>query len=108
MLSGECRLLVEGGERTLQAWDFLSPGTEHIFVGAGDGPCVILMAGGRSEPWEVFYPVGARGALRREREGGDARPRPGVRGVRAVAAGAALVLGPPPLGLSDQVSSYGL
>ena len=32
-------------------------GTEHVFVGAGDGPCVILMAGGRSEPWEVFYPV---------------------------------------------------
>ena len=59
VLSGECRLLVEGGERTLQAWDFFHApaGTEHIFVGAGDGPCVILMAGGRSEPWEVFYPV---------------------------------------------------
>ena len=26
-------------------------------MGAGDGPCVILMAGGRSEPWEVLYPV---------------------------------------------------
>ena len=50
VLSGECRLLVEGEERLLRPWDFVhSPaGTEHIFVGAGDGPCVILMAGARS------------------------------------------------------------
>ena len=53
VLSGECRLLVEGVERLLRPWDFFhSPaGTEHIFVGAGDGPCVILMAGARSEDW---------------------------------------------------------
>jgi uncharacterized cupin superfamily protein len=59
VLSGECTLLVEGEERPLHAWDFFhSPaGTEHIFVGAGDGPCVILMAGGRSENWRVHYPV---------------------------------------------------
>ena len=59
VLSGECRLLVEGGERILRAWDFFHcpAGTEHIFVGAGDGPCVILMAGGRAEPWQVLYPV---------------------------------------------------
>jgi uncharacterized cupin superfamily protein len=59
VLSGQCTLLVEGEERTLRAWDFVhSPaGTEHIFVGAGDEPCVILMAGGRSSPWEVIYPA---------------------------------------------------
>src|SRR5207253_7592632 len=59
VLSGECRLLVEGEERLLRAWDFFhSPaGTEHIFVGAGDGPCVIFMVGGRSEDWRVRYPV---------------------------------------------------
>lgn len=59
VLSGECRLLVEGGERILRAWDFFHcpAGTEHIFVGAGDGPSVILMAGGRSDPWTVRYPV---------------------------------------------------
>lgn len=59
VLSGECRLLVEGEERILRAWDFFhSPaGTEHIFVGAGEGPCVILMAGGRSPGWSVRYPV---------------------------------------------------
>jgi uncharacterized cupin superfamily protein len=59
VLSGECRLLVEGVECLLRPWDFFhSPaGTEHIFVGAGDGPCVILMAGARSEDWQVLYPV---------------------------------------------------
>ena len=33
----------------LKAWDFVHcpPGTEHIFVGAGDGPCVIFMVGAR-------------------------------------------------------------
>ena len=59
MLSGECRLLVEGEERLLRAWDFFhsSAGTEHIFLGAGDGPCVILMAGSRSEDGRLHYPV---------------------------------------------------
>jgi hypothetical protein len=52
-------LLVEGEERLLRQWDFFhSPAdTEHIFVGAGDGPCVILMAGARSEDWSVRYVV---------------------------------------------------
>ena len=59
VLAGECRLLVEGEERILRAWDFFhSPaGTEHIFVGAGEEPCVLVMAGGRSESWTVTYPV---------------------------------------------------
>lgn len=59
VLSGECVLLVEDEERRLRAWDFVHcpPWTEHIFVGAGDGPCVILMVGARAEPWEVVYPV---------------------------------------------------
>jgi uncharacterized cupin superfamily protein len=59
VLSGECRLLVEGEERLLGPWDFVHTpaGTEHIFVGAGDGPCVVLMAGGRTPPWQVVYPV---------------------------------------------------
>jgi uncharacterized cupin superfamily protein len=59
VLSGECTLLVEGEERRLRAWDFFhSPaGTEHIFVGAGDGPCVIFMAGTRSEGAQIRYAV---------------------------------------------------
>ena len=59
VLSGECRLLVEGEERIMRQWDFFhSPaGTEHIFVGAGEEPCVLVMAGGRSGDWTVRYPV---------------------------------------------------
>jgi quercetin dioxygenase-like cupin family protein len=58
VLSGECRLLVEGEERRLEPWDFFHspPWTEHAFVGAGDGPCVIVMAGARTGP-QVRYPV---------------------------------------------------
>jgi uncharacterized cupin superfamily protein len=59
VLFGECLVLIEGEERRLQAWDFVHcpPGTEHIFVGAGEGPCVILMVGARHAE-EVFrYPV---------------------------------------------------
>jgi uncharacterized cupin superfamily protein len=58
VLAGECKLLVEGKERPLGPWDFFhSPAwTEHAFVGAGDGPCVIVMAGSRSGT-EVRYPA---------------------------------------------------
>jgi uncharacterized cupin superfamily protein len=59
VLSGECRLLVEGEERMLRPWDFFHcpAGTEHVFVGAGEGPCVILMVGARSEDEQLHYPV---------------------------------------------------
>jgi uncharacterized cupin superfamily protein len=58
VLSGECLLIVEGEERRLEAWDFVHcpPDTEHIFVGAGDGPCVIFMIGARSNPKRIVYP----------------------------------------------------
>jgi hypothetical protein len=32
------------------------PGTEHVFVGAGDGPCVIFMTGRRTADKEIVYP----------------------------------------------------
>ena len=59
VLSGACVLLVEGEERRLRAWDFVHcpAGTEHIFVGAGDAPCAILMVGARGGSWNVVYPV---------------------------------------------------
>jgi uncharacterized cupin superfamily protein len=59
VLSGECILLVEDEERLLQPWDFFhSPaGTGHVFVGAGDGPCVIVMTGARSNDFQLLYPV---------------------------------------------------
>ena len=59
VLSGECTLLVEEHERPLRRWDFVHcpPGTNHIFVGAGDGPCSILMIGARSQDATLHYPV---------------------------------------------------
>jgi uncharacterized cupin superfamily protein len=59
VLAGECTLLVEGEERRLRQWDFFHspPGTEHVFVGAGDDPCVIFMVGARGEDWHVRFPV---------------------------------------------------
>jgi uncharacterized cupin superfamily protein len=58
VLSGECLLLVEGEERRLKAWDFVHcpAWTNHVFVGAGDGPCAVLMVGARPDT-EVVYPV---------------------------------------------------
>ena len=59
VLSGECLLLVEGEERRLRALDFFHcpPDTEHIFVGAGNGPCVLLMTGTRRAGRPIHYPV---------------------------------------------------
>jgi uncharacterized cupin superfamily protein len=59
VLSGECRLLVNGEERLLRQWDFFHcpDGTEHVCVGAGDGPCVLLMVGARTKNGEILYPV---------------------------------------------------
>jgi uncharacterized cupin superfamily protein len=59
VISGECVLVIEGEERRLKAWDFVHcpPWTQHIFVGAGDGPCVIVMTGSRAGGFEVLYPV---------------------------------------------------
>jgi uncharacterized cupin superfamily protein len=59
VLAGACTLVVEGEERTLRQWDFFHApsGTRHIFVGAGDGPCAILMIGARPEQETLHYPV---------------------------------------------------
>jgi uncharacterized cupin superfamily protein len=59
VLRGECLLLVEGEERPLETWDFVHcpPHTEHVFVGSGDGPCVILGVGARNAGEGLVYPV---------------------------------------------------
>ena len=58
VLAGECLLIVEGEERPLRAWDFVHcpPGTAHVFVGRGEGPCVIFMVGGRTREKGIVYP----------------------------------------------------
>ena len=59
VLSGECLVLIEGEERRLKAWDLVHcpPFTEHVFVGAGDGPCVFLAVGARNAGEGLVYPV---------------------------------------------------
>jgi uncharacterized cupin superfamily protein len=58
VLAGECLLLIEGQELRLKAWDFVHcpPWTEHVFVGAGDGPCTVLAVGTRTGKG-VVYPA---------------------------------------------------
>jgi uncharacterized cupin superfamily protein len=58
VLAGECLLLIEGEERRLGAWDFVHcpAWTEHVFVGAGDGPCTILAVGTRTRGG-LIYPA---------------------------------------------------
>lgn len=59
VLSGECLLIVEGEERHLKAWDFVHcpPMTEHIFVGAGNTPCVVVAVGARRKGRRIVFPV---------------------------------------------------
>ena len=60
VLSGEALLIIEGQERRLEQWDFVHcpPRTRHAFVGAGDGPCVLLCASSRqfqqAGPWGFY------------------------------------------------------
>lgn len=63
VLAGKCLVLIEGREVRLSAWDFVHcpPGTDHIFVGAGSGPCAILMVGGRRPKSRLTYPVSPLG-----------------------------------------------
>jgi uncharacterized cupin superfamily protein len=58
VLAGECLVILEGEERRLRQWDFLHcpAGTEHVFVGAGDRPCAVLMIGSRRVD-AAHYPV---------------------------------------------------
>jgi len=58
VLSGECTLIVEEEERLLRQWDYFHcpAGTRHILVGAGVGPCAVLMLGARPDVG-LHYPV---------------------------------------------------
>jgi uncharacterized cupin superfamily protein len=58
LISGDARLIVEGQERPLRQWDFVHcpPKTEHVIVGAGDRPCVVLCMSSREN--QQFGPYG--------------------------------------------------
>jgi uncharacterized cupin superfamily protein len=68
VLAGEAILIVEGEERRVRQWDFVHcpPETRHAFVGAGEGPCVLLCASSRQlqkdGPWGSYCadPTAAR------------------------------------------------
>jgi uncharacterized cupin superfamily protein len=49
VLAGEALAIVEGEERPLRQWDFVHcpAGTNHVIVGAGERPCVVLAVGAR-------------------------------------------------------------
>jgi uncharacterized cupin superfamily protein len=59
---GEAILIVEGEERPLRTWDFMHcpPGTGHVVVGAGPGPCVVIAVGARAhdgQPDALGFPA---------------------------------------------------
>lgn len=58
VLCGECIVILDGEERPLRQWDLVHcpAGVPHVFVGAGDGPCAVLMTGSRRED-AAHYPV---------------------------------------------------
>ena len=58
VLSGRCRLLVNGEERMLETWDFVHfpAGVTHVVVGT-DAPSAVLFIGHREEPEVLFYPA---------------------------------------------------
>jgi hypothetical protein len=105
VLSGTCRLLVEGEERLLRSWDFLHspPGlstsswVQGRAVRDPDGRCALACdrPGGVAR---AVPSVGARSALRRKCRAGDARLERGIRELRAGAARTAAVLASPSLG----------
>jgi uncharacterized cupin superfamily protein len=92
VLSGECVAVVEGQERRMGPWDYFHcpAGTAHITVGAGDGPCAIVMVGARSPDHATRYipdPAAARHGAAVETETGSSREayadRPPLRRVRS-------------------------
>src|SRR5665213_3417466 len=60
VLYGECIVILDGVERPLRQWHFVHcpAGTDHVFVGAGDGPSAVLMIGSRRVD-AAHYPVNA-------------------------------------------------
>ena len=51
VLAGDPLLIIEGEERPLKQWDFVHcpAGTNHVIVGAGAGPCLVVAMGARGE-----------------------------------------------------------
>ena len=94
VVEGELLLIVEGEERTLKQWDYFHcpPGVTHSFVGAGDGPCVMVTLGLRGGSI-VYERNDARAFARRGRRGGDGHAERRVRPVPGVGRGPSRFVG---------------
>jgi uncharacterized cupin superfamily protein len=59
VLAGECLTIVEGEEHPMRQWDYLHcpSNTNHIIIGAGDGPAFLIAVGARSDDRDIVYPV---------------------------------------------------
>ena len=61
VVAGECLLIVEEQERTLTTWDYFHcpGGTDHIILGSGEGPAIVVAVGarGREVGGGLVYPV---------------------------------------------------
>jgi uncharacterized cupin superfamily protein len=63
VISGEALAIVEGEERPMRAWDLLHcpAGANHVIIGAGEGPCVLIAVGARDKSVDTpdwgGYPV---------------------------------------------------
>jgi uncharacterized cupin superfamily protein len=59
VLGGEAVMVIEDEERQVRKGDFihLPAGTAHVIVGAGDGPCSVLMVGARTGDPGISFPV---------------------------------------------------
>ena len=87
VIEGECLLIVEGEERRLGPWDYFhcAPGTTHSFLGAGDGPCVMVTVGRRGEDGTISLRARRDGpTARRRSRGGNGHAKRGLRAVREV------------------------
>ena len=81
VVTGEAVLIVEGQERPLGQWDYVHcpPETQHIIVGTGDGPCVVVAVGGRDHAGRADWggytvdETAARRGVSVERETTEAR-----------------------------------
>jgi uncharacterized cupin superfamily protein len=88
VVSGECTIVVEEEEHALREGHFIHcpAGTNHVFVGAGDGPCIVLMIGHRP-PESITYPVSeaaARHGASVDVETNDPREAYGERKLAAI------------------------
>ena len=67
VVAGEALLVADGEERNLRQWDFVHcpPQTQHVIVGAGSGPCLVIAVGARAhdgEPNSLGFSVDERAA----------------------------------------------